>query len=97
MYEQLSSAFSGCNANWNIVAEVEHFASLHSLVSEGLGVGIADPFIESHPANTVLKAFEPEIFYEIAVMTRSETSKPAREFVEILYRQLALPSLVAND
>src|SRR6266566_4249023 len=39
-HQQLATAFSQYNAHWNIVAEVQYFASVCELVSAGCGVGL---------------------------------------------------------
>jgi DNA-binding transcriptional LysR family regulator len=80
-------------ANWNIVAEVEYFASVCELVSAGCGVGIVDPVISlPFTGDVVRRRFEPQILYEIGLLYpgTGKSSMIAQSFIELLKKHLSL-------
>jgi DNA-binding transcriptional LysR family regulator len=87
IYQQLASAFSGCGARWNVVAETEFFSTACELVAAGRGIGVVDPVV-SRPftGDLVLRPFKPVISYAIAILfpTHEELSQVARDFVSLL-------------
>jgi DNA-binding transcriptional LysR family regulator len=91
-YGQLATAFSSYNAKWNVVAEVQYFATVCELVAAGCGVGLVDPIISSpFTGEVVRRRFEPAILYEIGLLhpdisTRSVISE---EFLALLRTHLA--------
>jgi DNA-binding transcriptional LysR family regulator len=91
VYQQLASAFSGCGARWNVVAETELFSTACELVAAGRGLGIVDPVV-SRPftGDLILRPLKPAISYEIAILfpTHEELSQIARDFVAMLRKQL---------
>ena len=99
-YGQLATAFSSYNAKWNVVAEVQYFATVCELVAAGCGVGLVDPIISSpFTGEVVRRRFEPAILYEIGLLhpdisTRSVISE---EFLALLRTHLADQQYQAGD
>jgi DNA-binding transcriptional LysR family regulator len=89
---QLASAFSSYNSKWNVVAEVQYFATVCELVAAGCGVGLVDQIISSPFTGAVVRRrFEPAIVYEIGLLhpelsTRSVISD---EFLVLLRTHLS--------
>lgn len=90
-YGQLATAFSSFNAKWNVVAEVQYFASVCELVAAGCGAGLVDPVISSPFTGAVVRRrFEPAIVYEIGVLHPdiSARSVITEEFLVLLRKHL---------
>lgn len=85
-YYRVCQAFNDCREALNIVVESELFSSALSMVSAGAGVTIAEP-ISAHAferdGKIVVRRFEPEIRYEIALSYPFESSLSilATEFI----------------
>jgi len=93
-YQQLATAFSQYNSHWNVVAEVQYFASVCELVAAGCGVGLVDPVISSpFTGGVVRRKFEPAISYEIGLLypEGQSTSLITQDFLALLKDHLAPP------
>lgn len=93
---QLASAFSQADSRWNVVAEVDYFASVCELVSAGCGVGIVDSVISTpFTENVVRRPFEPQILYEVGLLypESSSASLVAGEFIKLLKTHLSVGEL----
>jgi DNA-binding transcriptional LysR family regulator len=91
-YRQLATAFSSFNARWNVVAEVQYFASVCELVAAGCGAGLVDPVISSpFTGEVVRRPFEPAIVYEIGLLYPDVSARSviAEEFLTLLRKHLA--------
>ena len=89
---QLASAFSAYGARWNVVAEVEYFATVCELVSAGCGVGLVDPLVSMpFTGGIVRRAFEPAILYEIGLLYPAAMARSviATDFISLLKSHLA--------
>jgi DNA-binding transcriptional LysR family regulator len=91
-YGQLATAFSSFNAKWNVVAEVQYFATVCELVAAGCGAGLVDPVISApFTGDVVRRRFEPAIVYDIGLLYPdiSARSVIADEFLVLLRTHLA--------
>lgn len=90
-HHQLATAFSNAGARWNVVAEVEYFATVCELVSAGCGVGVVDPVVSlPMTGGVVRRRFEPAILYEIGLLYPSPApvSLITTEFIALLKTHL---------
>jgi DNA-binding transcriptional LysR family regulator len=91
-HHQLATAFSSYGASWNVVAEVQYFASVCELVAAGCGVGLVDPVVSSpFTGEVVRRRFEPAILYEIGLLHPDAPVRSliADDFLTLLRRHLA--------
>ena len=91
-HQQLATAFSQYNSHWNVVAEVQYFASVCELVAAGCGVGLVDPVISSpFTGGVVRRKCDPGISYEIGLLypEGQSTSLIAQDFLALLKDHLA--------
>ncbi|MDB5875819.1 MAG: LysR family transcriptional regulator [Ramlibacter sp.] len=91
-HHQLARAFSASGSKWNVVAEVQYFASVCELVAAGCGVGLADPVVSSpFTGEVVRRRFEPAVSYEIGLLhpDRPSRSVIADEFIALVRQHLA--------
>lgn len=98
-HHQLASAFSAHGARWNVVAEVEYFATVCELVSAGCGVGLVDPLVSMpFTGGIVRRTFEPAVHYEIGLLypTAMARSVIATEFIALLKSHLAPTSRIGR-
>ncbi|MDR7147740.1 DNA-binding transcriptional LysR family regulator [Rhizobium sp. BE258] len=94
-HHQLASAFSRAGSVWNVVAEVDYFASVCELVSAGCGVGIVDSIISTpFTENVVRRPFDPDIVYEIGLLyPEASSSLIAGQFIGLLKTHLGVGEL----
>lgn len=90
---QLASEFSRVGSRWNVIAEVDYFASVCELVSAGCGVGIVDSVISTpFTQHVARRPFEPHIMYEIGLLypESSSSSLIAGAFINLLKSHLSV-------
>ena len=89
---RIFAAFAAADAQLNIVAEAEFFASLCALVAAGTGWSVVDPLSAASFAHLglVARPLEPAVIYEIGAFHRRdrEPSVLAAAFLQVLDEKL---------
>ena len=89
---RIFAAFAAADAQLNIVAEAEFFASLCALVAAGTGWSVVDPLSAASFAHLglVARPLEPAVIYEIGAFHRRdrEPSVLAAAFLQLLDEKL---------
>ena len=86
----IAKAFENAEADLQIVAECEYFATALNLVRYGVGVCITDPICASQAiearSDLVVRPFRPVIPYEVGILRQSRggTSRLADQFISSL-------------
>lgn len=69
-YYRLARLFADADADWNVVAETQFFATCCGFVANGAGVALVDPFTAAHYAGKglVTRRFAPVVPYELGLI-----------------------------
>lgn len=96
---QIARAFSEVSANWNVVSEVQYFASACHMVNNGGVVAIADPVIsQTFDGGLVRRPFLPKIEYQIGLLLPKDKpiSNLAQDFLQLVKANLFLDNCIAS-
>lgn len=92
-YHRIAASFAQANATWNVVSEVQYFASACTFVRNGMGAALIDPITAAgyRDKGLVIRPYEPEIRYEIAIIHPKDRirAKLVDDFAAILREAIA--------